>query len=59
MPVSYLPCLTPILLVGIPLLMLFRSRRAAGIRPLCTMVTPTIFMMAIYTTFMTTMWMSM
>ena len=31
MPVSYLPCLTPILLIGIPFLLLFRSRRSAGI----------------------------
>ena len=29
MPVSVLPCITPLLLIGVPLLLLFKSRRAA------------------------------
>jgi hypothetical protein len=29
MPVSFLPCITPLLLIGVPLLLLFKSRRAA------------------------------
>jgi hypothetical protein len=36
MPVSYLPCITPFLLIGIPLLLLFKSRRAAARAALIT-----------------------
>jgi hypothetical protein len=34
MLVSYLPCITPLLLIGVPLLFLLRNRRAAKVAAL-------------------------
>jgi hypothetical protein len=36
MPVSYLACITPLLLIGVPILLLFKSQRAAKLGSMCS-----------------------
>jgi len=48
MPVSYLPCLTPLLLIGIPLALLFKNRRSAGIAAIISALLVGAFMLSIY-----------
>ena len=48
MPVSYLPCLTPILLIGVPMLLLLASRRAAVGAAAISVLLVAAFLLSIY-----------
>ena len=48
MPVSYLPCLKPLLLVGIPLLLLWLSRRAGIAGAVVSVLLVAGFLLSIY-----------
>jgi hypothetical protein len=48
MPVSYLPCITPLLLIGVPILLLFKSRRAAAIAAVQSIVILSTILLSIY-----------
>ena len=48
MPVSYLPCITPFLLLAIPLLLLFKSRRAAAIGAVVCASLLAVFLLFVY-----------
>ncbi|MCC6683053.1 MAG: hypothetical protein IT445_19315 [Phycisphaeraceae bacterium] len=48
MPVSYLPCITPLILFGVPLLLLITSRRAAKIAAGCSVCVLALLLLAVY-----------
>jgi hypothetical protein len=48
MPVSFLPCITPLLLIGVPLLLLFKSRRAAKIAAIFSACVLGLLLLAVY-----------
>ena len=48
MPVSLLPCITPLLLVGVPLVMLLKSRRAAKIAAVGSAGALGVFLLSVY-----------
>jgi TPR repeat protein len=48
MPVSYLPCITPLLLIAVPLLLLFKSRLAAGVAAIMSFLMLSAFFLSIY-----------
>ena len=48
MPVSYLPCITPLLLIGLPILLLFKSRRAAAIAAAISILILAAILLSIY-----------
>jgi len=48
MPVSFLPCITPLLLIGVPLLLLFKSRRAAKIGAICSACALGLLLLIVY-----------
>lgn len=48
MPVSYLPCITPLLLVGVPLLLLAKGRRAATVASVVSATLLCAFLLAVY-----------
>jgi hypothetical protein len=48
MPVSLVPCITPLLLIGIPLLLLLRSGRAAKVGAICSVCALALLLLVIY-----------
>jgi hypothetical protein len=48
MPVSFLPCITPLLLFGVPLLLLLTSRRAAMFGAIASLCLLALFVGSIY-----------
>src|SRR5687767_1432680 len=48
MPVSFLPCITPLLLIGVPLLLLFKSRRAAKWGAVVSVCLLALFLLRVY-----------
>ncbi|HEX3357051.1 MAG TPA: hypothetical protein VHS31_08780 [Tepidisphaeraceae bacterium] len=45
---SYLPCFTPLLLIGVPLLLLFKSWRAAKIAAVCSACALSLLLLIVY-----------
>lgn len=48
MPVSFIPCITPLLLVGVPLLLLLKSHRAATWGAVVSACLLALFLLSIY-----------
>jgi hypothetical protein len=48
MPVSFLPCITPLLLIGVPILFSLKSRRAATVAAICSACLLGVFLLMIY-----------
>ncbi len=48
MPVSFLPIIAPLLLIGVPLLLLFKSRRAAKIAANCSACLLGLLLLTVY-----------
>ncbi len=48
MPVSFLPCITPLLLIGVPLFLLFKNRRAGKIAGVCSASFLVLLLLTVY-----------
>jgi hypothetical protein len=48
MPVSFLPCITPLLLIGVPLLLALKSLRAAKFAEICSVCLLSLFLLMVY-----------